>query len=164
MAELLPDEQVTKSTYDALATQWAGEHSTQGFWLDEMRRYHEQLPGGKILEIGAGGARDAKELVKLGYDYVGTDVSTGLLEIARNELPGYPFFEQSVYDLDFDGEQFDGFWASAVLLHIPKSRIDEALSRIKSVVRARAIGFISIKDGTGERRELDEKWFTSCRL
>jgi len=157
MAELLPDEQVTKSTYDALAAQWAGEHSTSsGLWQDEMQRFHELLPSGKIIEIGAGGARDAKELVELGYDYVGTDVSSGLLEIARKELPDYPFLEQSVYDLDFNSEPFDGFWASAVLLHIPKNRIDEALQRIRTVVQARAIGFISIKDGEDERLEQEE--------
>lgn len=156
IAELLPEEKVTKSTYDALASVWANEHSTPGFWRTEMVRFHELLPGGKVIEVGAGGARDAKELIKYGYDYIGTDVSSGLLDVARKELPDYPFFEQSVYDLDFNEKQFDGFWASAVLLHIPKRRIDEALQRIRTVVKARAIGFISIKDGEGESIEEDQ--------
>ena len=156
MTDLLPEEKITKSTYDELAAQWASEHSTPEFWQDEMRYYLELLPSGKIIEVGSGGGRDAKELIKLGYDYLGTDVSTGLLEIARKELPDFSFYEQSVYDLNFNGEQFDGFWASAVLLHVPKSRINKALARIRTVVRTKAIGFVSIKDGSGERQEIDE--------
>ncbi|HSX29677.1 MAG TPA: class I SAM-dependent methyltransferase [Candidatus Saccharimonadales bacterium] len=157
MTELLPDEQVTKRTYDTHASLWGGTYAGKpGAWREEMHRYQELLPRGKILEVGAGNARDAKELVALGYDYVGTDISPAVLDIARKELPGYPFYEQSVYDLDFGGEQFDGFWAAAVLLHIPKSRIDRALTRIREVVHINAIGFIAIKDGSGEGRQIDE--------
>lgn len=156
MSELLPEELATKSAYDTLGSQWATQHSSTGFWQEEMGKFHELLPAGKIIEIGSGGGRDALELVELGYKYVGTDVSSGLLEVARNELPNQSFYEQSVYDLDLGGELFDGFWASAVLLHIPKARIKEALDRIKTVITDRAIGFISLKDGTGERMETEE--------
>lgn len=156
MSELLPQEITTKQTYDLLAPTWALEHSTGGFWSEEMKRFHELLPSGSLLEIGAGGARDAKELVALGYEYTGTDVSTGLLEVARQKLPGYEFVEQSVYDLDLPQAPFDGFWASAILLHIPRARIDEALNGIKKMMKQKAIGFISIKDGDGEGMEVDE--------
>lgn len=103
-----------------------------------------------MLEIGAGTGRDAKDLTDLGYDYVGTDNSEGLLNIARKRLPNHQFAVQSVYDLSFP-EKFDGFWASAVLLHIPKARINEAMQRTKSAIKPGAIGFISIKDGEGEK-------------
>lgn len=113
----------------------------------------ELLPTGKVLEIGSGGGRDAKELIAKGYKYTGTDVSKGLLEEARKANPSTVFLRQSVYDLDFPDNTFDGFWASAVLLHIPKDRIDEALSRLRAVVRNDGIGFISIKQGEGQKIE-----------
>ncbi len=153
---LRPKELTTAQTYDQSAQTWSGVHNSKGFWATEMENFHRLLPSGKILEIGSGGGRDAKELVELGYEYVGTDISTGLLEVARQNLPNETFLNQSVYDLDFQGEKFDGFWASAVLLHIPKDRMNEALARIKSVLVTRAIGFISLKDGIGEKVEHDE--------
>lgn len=157
MSELLPEELVTRETYDALAETWLAYHDTADFWATEMGRFQELLPEGTLLEVGAGGARDAKVLLGLGYSYVGTDVSSGLLAVARLRLPGQEFYEQSVYDLSFpDREKFDGFWASAVLLHIPKARIDEALQRIKSVVKPGGVGFISLKDGEGEQTQVDE--------
>jgi ubiquinone/menaquinone biosynthesis C-methylase UbiE len=78
------------------------------------------------------------------------DVSEELLKVARERMPNQTFIQQSVYDLSFP-EKFDGFWASAVLLHIPKIRINEALRSIKSVIKPGAIGFISLKAGEGEQ-------------
>ncbi len=82
---------------------------------------------------------------------MGTDASQGLVEQARKANPEAVFIHQNVYDLDFPENSFDGFWASAVLLHIPKVRIDEALRKIHHVVKSGGVGFISIKEGEGER-------------
>ena len=153
---LTPEEKTTLETYDATAKQWSQRHATVGFWKDEMEIFKKLLPSGKILEIGSGSGRDAKELIALGYEYVGTDISTGLIEVAKRENPSATFLAQIVYDLDFpEGTQFDGFWASAVLLHIPKAKIDQALQRIRKFVRNGGIGFISLKQGEGE--ELEER-------
>jgi ubiquinone/menaquinone biosynthesis C-methylase UbiE len=152
--KLTQEEQATKAAYDKAAAAWADYFDNGAGWPEELKKFHKLLPSGKILEIGAGTGRDAQELIKLGYDYVGTDISEGLLSIARSKMPTQKFIETSVYDLSFP-EKFDGFWASAVLLHIPKKRIDEALNKIKRTQRKNAIGFISIKDGLGE--ELSER-------
>jgi SAM-dependent methyltransferase len=157
MSQLLPEEQATMQTYDKVAGIWAEKYSVTDFWAEEMRRFHEILPKGTVLEIGAGAGLDAKELISLAYDYVGTDVSEGLLEVARANLPNQLFYQQSVYDLSFPNQQkFDGFWASKVLLHLPKARIDMALKSINSVVKLGAIGFISLIDGKGEGMELED--------
>lgn len=153
---LTKEEEQTMMTYDTSASEWASKHSSERFWGEEMDRFQELLPTGKVLEIGSGGGRDAKELIASGYEYTGTDVSQGLLEEAKKANPNTPFLHQSVYDLDFPDDTFDGFWASAVLLHIPKDRIDEALGRLHSVVRNDGIGFISIKQGEGQKIEEDE--------
>ena len=156
MTDLLPEEQETVATYDKMADVWASEHQIPDFWGKEMRRFKKLLPKGNLLEIGAGGGRDAKELAKLGYSYAGTEISTGMVEVARKDNPDLKFLKHSVYDLQFD-DSFDGFWCAAVLLHIPKSKIAKALSQIKSVMKPGAIGFISLKHGNGEKFET-ERW------
>lgn len=151
--DLLPEERMTLEAYNQNGRQWAIDHNDPGFWEEEMRLFHQLLPSGHVLEIGAGGGRDARELLALGYQYTGTDISTRLLEFARQQLPDQNFLEQSVYELHFD-HVFDGFWASAVLLHIPRIRIGQALHRIRLALRHGSIGFISIKDGIGASVEV----------
>lgn len=156
MRELTPEEKLTIATYDRQAENWSSSHSTANFWGEEMAHFTELLPSGRVLEIGAGGGRDAKELIEAGFDYLGTDISAGLLEQARKNNPGISFEEVSVYDLDYE-ELFDGFWCSAVLLHIPRDRIDEALQAVYKNMKQGAIGFIAIKEGEGEKLEADYK-------
>ena len=154
--KLTPEEKLTVATYDTNAQAWIKKHSTPGIWDKEMAIFKKLLPKGEILEIGAGGGRDAKELIALGYDYAGVDVSRGLLVEAQKLNPQAQFFHQSIYELDFLKYSFDGFWTAATLLHIPKSRINEALKKIHAIVRPNGIGFISVKQGRGEKIELDE--------
>lgn len=156
MNELTAEEKLTVATYNQQAESWSSSHGTVNFWGEETAHFKELLPGGRILEIGCGGGRDARELVAAGYDYVGTDISAGLLEQARKNNPGLRFEEASVYDLDYE-ELFDGFWCSAVLLHIPRDRIDNALQAINKNMKRGAIGFIAIKEGKGEKLEADDK-------
>jgi ubiquinone/menaquinone biosynthesis C-methylase UbiE len=157
MSDLLPEEELTKQYYDSSANTWTSSHNTTGFWQEEMSVFNTLLPVGNILEVGSGGGRDAEDLIELGYEYVGTDISTGLLSVARKRLPGVEFVEQSIYELSLPQAPFDGFWASAVLLHIPRSRIDESLTSIRRVIKDKAIGFIAIKDGVGEEMEIADK-------
>ena len=153
---LTPAEQLTIKTYNSNAVAWAKKHSTPAYWAEEMAIFKKLLPKGKILEIGAGGGRDAQELIKLGYDYVGIDVAEKLLAEAKKLNPTATFLHQTIYDLDFSKNSFDGFWTSATLLHIPKSRIKTALGKIHTVIKSGGIGFISIKQGKGEKIEQDE--------
>ncbi len=161
MTDLLPEEETTVETYDQIASIWVNNYSPSGFWSAELKKFHELLPTGKILEIGAGGTRDAKELLALGYKYIGTDISSKLLDVARRGLPDQKFYQQSVYKLSFP-KKFDGFWASKVLLHLPKSRINEALQQIRSVVRPGGVGFISLIAGEGEELR-QETWDDGSR-
>jgi SAM-dependent methyltransferase len=152
MTQLLPEEEVTKQTYDKYAAVWAKKYGDSGFYEKEFIKFHQLLPAGRVIDIGSGSGRDAEALIGLGYDYTGTDISGELLKIARKRMPRYKFIEQSVYELDFP-DKFDGFWCTATLLHIPRQRTDEALQKIKSILRPGAIGFITIKDGKGEELE-----------
>lgn len=155
--KLTPHEETTVTTYNKIAREWDAQNISREYHRDVFAKFKQLLPVGKILEIGVGGGRDARELISMGYEYVGVDISDGLLEIARENNPGVSFLHQSVYELSFEPKSFDGFWASAVLLHVPKDKIDKALQRIHDVVRDDGIGFISLHYGEGEGIKTSEK-------
>lgn len=115
-----------------------------------MAEFHNYLPKGKILEIGSGVGKDAEALTELGYDYIGIDPSVGLLKIAQERNPNGQFIQKSVEELEPSFGQFDGFWAAAVLLHIPKEEMLDSLLCISSVLKDGGIGVITLKEGIGE--------------
>ncbi len=149
--KLTPQEQETLDAYEQNAKAWASSRNDPEYWQKEKTLFKEYLPEGKILEVGAGGGRDAKDLISSGYSYIGTDISEELLKEARINVPEAHFEIQSVYELDFKEETFDGVWACAVLLHMPKARIDEALMSIRRVMKTGGIMCITLKKGADER-------------
>jgi ubiquinone/menaquinone biosynthesis C-methylase UbiE len=151
MAKLLAEELATRKAYDEHSLEWALAHNEPGFWSEEMATFAEMLPPpARILEIGAGAGRDAAALIAAGYTYTGIDFSEGMLTLARQRLPHASFRHMSVYDLEPPDHLYDGFWAACSLLHIPKARVGEALTAIRSCLRSGATGFIAMKQGHGE--------------
>jgi len=145
-------EVITLRNYDRVAKVWAEDHASRRFWGDDFETFNDLLPSGRLLELGCGSGRDAKELIELGYDYTGVDISTGMLAEASKSNPGAKFVHGSLYDLNFE-EPFDGMWCAAVLIHTPRHRMDEALQSIRKNLVTGAIGYIAMKEGSGERIE-----------
>lgn len=144
-------EQQTLDAYNKNAAIFAATRNIKNDWLQEKNKFKQYLPKGKILEIGSGGGRDANDLMAMGYEYTGIEISEGLISEAKKIAPKATFLFQSVYELSFPKDTFDGFWTCAVLLHMPKARISEALKSIHNVVKNGGIGFISLKRGEGEK-------------
>ena len=150
--------QKTVKFYDEKAAVWSSTHGgkdEESWWKKEMSKFHTYLPGGSVIEIGSGTGKDAEALVRLGYKYTGTDASAGLLKLAQERNPKVTFLNKYAHELEPSIGTFDGFWAVAVLLHIPRADIDKTLTAISSVLRTGAIGFITLKEGDGER--IDEE-------
>jgi len=146
----------TVKYYDQEANSWSASHGgddKESWWKDEMLRFNEYLPSGKVIEIGSGVGKDAQALISFGYDYVGTDASIGLIKLAKQRNPSAQFIQKYAHELDPSFGEFDGFWASAVLLHIPRNEIETSLFAISSVLRNEGVGFITMKEGEGERIE-----------
>lgn len=80
--QLSTEEKQTLDSYNKFAQEWSSSHLTFDLWSDEFKTFSQLLPKGKILEIGCGGGRDARMLAKK-YEYLGTDISSGLLKEAK---------------------------------------------------------------------------------
>ena len=162
--QLTEQERKTIRFYNEQGRNWVQkrEPNKESLWATEIEELHRLLPAGKLLEIGVGGGKEARLLIKKGYDYVGVDASIGILEVAKQYLPANTaLYVASLHELPFEDNLFDGFWTAATLLHIPKDRINDALQSIKRVIKTGGVGFISLREGVGEG--LDDagtgRWF-----
>ncbi len=145
---LSAEEEVTLNTYNNIAHDWVTRNYSLDFWKEEYKIFQNYLPSGKIIDLGCGGGRDSVWFLKNKYSYTGIDISEGMIHEARKRHPDAEFLQQSLYELDFPKNSFDGFWSVCSLLHIPKEKINLVLGSIKAILKQGAIGFISIKQGT----------------
>lgn len=156
---LTEEEKTTIASYNKTAPEWIRAHSNTSQCAREFEIFREYLPNGYVLEIGSAGGRDARRFRAAGYGYIGTDVSSGMLEEARKYNPGITFLFMDIYSLNLP-ILFDGFWSAATLLHIPKPRLPKALKNINRAIKPDGIGFIGVKEGEGDLI-LDEEIYGS---
>jgi 2-polyprenyl-3-methyl-5-hydroxy-6-metoxy-1,4-benzoquinol methylase len=108
-------------------------------------------PGGRVLEIGSAGGRDAVALEERGLTVRRTDVTPAFVELMRSR--GY---EAEVLDpltddlVDEEHGPYDGVWASACLLHVARDDLPTVLRNLAGATRPGGALAMSLKEGDGE--------------
>jgi SAM-dependent methyltransferase len=105
----------------------------------------------EVLELGCGNGRDSGFILERGYKVTPTDGTPELAaEAARRlgvEVPVLRF-----EDIEHVGA-FDGIWANACLLHVPRAGLPGILARIHRALRPGGIFYASYKAGDEEGQD-----------
>lgn len=113
------------------------------------RRFLECLPQqARILDFGCGSGRDAKAFLDAGYVVDAVDGSPELCR-AASEYAGIPVKQMLFQELDVK-DVYDGVWACASILHLPKTELSEVLMKISAALRPGGILYTSFKYGEFE--------------
>jgi SAM-dependent methyltransferase len=108
-------------------------------------------PGGSILELGCGAGNHAAEMLARGFVLRATDGSPEMAAIASQRL-NHPVATMRFDELE-ESEAFDGVWASACLLHVPKEQLAGILARIHRALKPGGVFYASYKAGEGDGRD-----------
>jgi SAM-dependent methyltransferase len=81
----------------------------------------------RLLDLGCGAGQDARALRRAGFRVVGLDVSQALLDYARRRSPRLSLVQADIRYLPYVPGTFDGIWAAASLIHLPKSSVQASL-------------------------------------
>ena len=95
-------------------------------------------PQAKILDIGTGSGRDARQLLELGYDAYGVDPCNEMVSLAITKYPELSgrIIEGNLPRLEKPfGGNFDGVLCSAALMHIPNEQLFDSVFAIRSVLK-----------------------------
>lgn len=140
----------TLGFYAAEAQVYAGRARELG--EARLRRFAELIPtGGQVLELGCGGGQDSEALLALGLDVSPTDGSPELAAQAETRL-GRPVSILLFEDLAVDAA-FDGVWANACLLHVPRLALPGILAKVHRALRPGGAFYASFKAGEAEGRD-----------
>ena len=105
-------------------------------------------PGSRILDVGCGSGRDSKAFSDLGYYVTAMDASPKICEEAEKVL-GQRVLCKLFEELNME-KMFDGIWACASLLHVPKEEVLDVLHRLKRALKDNGVLYASFKYGDGE--------------
>lgn len=139
----------TISYYDKNAVEFCRNtiDADMSFCRDKFLKYLKD--GSAILDAGCGSGRDSVVFKQLGYHVTAIDASPKICREAEKVL-GQKVLCKTFEELD-DEKIYDGIWACASLLHVPKVRLAEVLCRLKRALKDRGVLYASFKYGEEEK-------------
>ncbi|MFF2012683.1 class I SAM-dependent methyltransferase [Streptomyces sp. NPDC058195] len=148
----------TRTSYDTVATSYA-DHTRH--LLDDAPGERDVLArfaglvrargGGPVADVGCGTGRVTAHLNRLGTDAFGTDLSPGMIEVARREHPGLRFDTGSMTDLALPDASVSGLIAWYTLIHVPDHEIGPVLAHFRRVLRPGGPLLLAFHAGDGQR-------------
>jgi len=145
--------QETINWYNTNATKYFNE--TKDFSIkDKYPQFLQYVPeGGKILDAGCGSGRDSKCFLDMGYDVTALEASKELSTLA-SEHTGLNVVNATFENFKSD-EKFDGIWACASLLHVPKKDFEKSFINLTDHLKTGGVMYAYLKAGSTE--EIDAK-------
>jgi len=114
-------------------------------------------PGASILELGCGAGGDTAEMLARGFEVRATDGSPEMAGVASKHL-GRTVETLLFHDLDEVGA-YDGVWANACLLHVPRTELADVLARIWRALKAEGVFYASYKEGDVDGRDTLDRYY-----
>lgn len=114
-------------------------------------------PGAAVLELGCGAGADSAEMLARGFDVRPTDGSLEMTHVASRRL-GRPVETLLFHDLN-EVEAYDGVWANACLLHVPRSELAHVLALIWRALKPGGHFYASFKTGAAEGRDSLDRYY-----
>src|SRR3990167_8060394 len=118
---------------------WTFGAQTQ-FVLD---RFLSQLPAKASIS-----GRDLKFFLSRGHCALGIDASTALVQMAAQHS-GAPCEVARIESISYE-DRFDGIWACASLLHLPRDAFRPALRCLNRALKRGGTLFMAVQEGQGE--------------
>lgn len=140
----------TVATYDRIAGRFADQ-----WWSTRLTSHMDRFasavrPGGLVVDLGCGPARDVAWLDELGFVALGLDASFGMLAEGRRRIdPSVGLAQGDLVALPLASGSVDGAWVCASLLHLAVEETAFALAEVARVVSGGGPLFVSVQAGSG---------------
>ena len=117
----------------------------------------KELPErGSILDIGSGtGLPFAKLFLDKGFNYLGIDISSQMIKIAKKNVPIANFKELSMTNLNYN-KKFDGVFSHYSMLLLSPQLFKDVAKRVVKSLKGKGLFYLSLNEPRVKDADLDE--------
>lgn len=152
-------KQQLKQAYDKDAQRRDLLEDKRDKWkLDVRQKFAKMLVSEKkktILELGSGAGIDASFFKDYGFDVLATDLSEEMVKMCQKR--GVEAKVVDLYELGTLRRKFDAVFSMNVLLHVPKSDIQEVLDNVYNALNKDGLFFYGVYGGNDEEKIIVDK-------
>lgn len=143
-----------KQTYNKIAKDWTQDHLTDDWWVRGIDKFAALFKKDDlILDVGCASGLKSKYLMNKGLKVIGFDLSDEMIKKAKKNIHTAKFYVLDMREVDKIKENFDGIFAHACILHIPKKETLEVIKKLASKLKSGGYFYVAVK----EKKKLDEE-------
>lgn len=139
---------VTKKYYDTHGHVWTDTKTNSFVHEVPFKKLVKLWPTkAKIIDIGCAGGIHVPLFLGIGHGlkYIGIDISQTFLKVAKRRYPQLEFVRANIAAVTtLPTERYDGFFAAAVLMHIPYPQWDTTFENIERLVKPGSYGYLTL--------------------
>ena len=145
-------DRFVKGTYEKIADEYTKEYIDDLSDVPYIDGFLSLLPAkAKVLDVGSGPGQFSHYIKEKGFSVQGIDMSTKMLEIAKERFPDISFKEMDMRALQFGDGSFDGLLAAYSIIHIPTEEIPEVLKEFSRVLKPDGHLMIIAQEGIADQ-------------
>ena len=151
----------TIETFNRHAKDYAEKWEWNPHTIQEIKNYNINpflkyaKPKGKVLIVGSRTGRDLYFLSKKGFNCLGTEYSSGLIEEALQRVPYGMFVRLDPRSLPFMPNSFDAIYADDIA-YLPIKNIKKTVRDLKIFLRDNGVLYLSFRIGDNSILVMDE--------
>lgn len=126
--------EIVKAGYDRLARRW--DEFADSVRPPLRERYLDWLesrlaPGSPVVELGSGSGLPVAARLATRTDYLGVDVSSEMISVARSNVAAARFLEADMRRFDLPGGSVDAVIAFYSIIHLPRADQPLLFSKVR---------------------------------
>lgn len=161
----IPEVAKTKAYYEKYADIWSSQKTNSFHHETQFKKFIHRLPEkASVLDIGCASGIHVPLFLGIGRHlrYTGVDIARSFIKIASRRYPQLTFLEGDITKKEtLPKKKYDGFFAGAVLMHVPLTYWDTMFENIVRITKPKAIGYLSLPtERPSEATKVDNRFFT----
>jgi len=153
----------TVETYETNADAYAERHGDRegvadmvADFVDAVDRSDDRTGDGpaRVLDVGPGPGWESAAFADHGFETVAADLTRSFLDQTRTRAENVRTVRGDMRSLPFADGRFDGLWACASLLHVPREDVPGTLAGFERVLAPGGVALVSVqRERDGSRAE-----------
>jgi SAM-dependent methyltransferase len=160
----------TLASYEALAPEYRERHDDRSVVADSVETFTAALDDARasgalpadrparLLDVGCGPGWESATFAEHGYDVTAVDLTAAFLRQAGAVAPDVDRARMDMRSLGFADASFDGLWACASFLHVPREDALGTLRGFRRVLCEGGVLFCAVQRGDGWRDAEDSPY------
>lgn len=107
--------------------------------------FMDNLPGKRIMDVGAGPGRDSLVFKRAGYLPTALDIADEMLGLCQAK--GIKIIQMDIENIDLPSNSYDGIWSYTSLTTIPKFKVWKTIDRLADILAPGGCLFLGLIEG-----------------